>query len=292
MKKNRTAFAVRFLYRIMSYKDTEEFKILCKRAEELFTRATGDLVSSIFLNPCEQFFLEKHLKAKGLFSRALFFGGAPGATRKKLFAFPEYITALAEGGDIYTAAKDFLGDDAFGDIRVLKISGGGFRDFSHRDYLGGILSLGLERSEIGDIAPIDEYSAYLFASRKAASFLLNNDFSAEGGIRIAKDRVKVTPATLPENYVIEQKFKDITDTVASERLDCIVAALCNLSREGAKEKILSGEVEHNYETSTEISATVSASDHISVRGVGKFLIVSVCDPTKKGRIRLIAKKFM
>jgi RNA-binding protein YlmH len=71
-----------------------------------------------------------------------------------------------------------------------------------------------------------------------------------------------------------------------------VAALCNLSREGAKEKILSGEVEQNYETATEISASVNAADHISVRGVGKFLVVSVCDPTKKGRIRLIAKKFM
>ena len=276
----------------MSYKDTEEFKILCKRAEELFARANGDIVSSIFLNPKEQFFLEKHLKKAGLLSRAMFFGGAVGATRKKLFALPEYITMLASGGDIYKTATEFLGEDAFGDVCTLKISGGGFRDFSHRDYLGGILSLGLERSEIGDIAPIDEYSAYIFTSRKAASFLLNNDFSTEGGIRIAKDRVKITRAKLPLGYEIEQKFKPITDTVASDRLDCVIAALCNFSREVAKERILSGEVEQNYETVSEISVSVNAGDHISVRGVGKFLVESVCDPTKKGRIRLIAKKFM
>ncbi len=276
----------------MSYRDSDEFKLLCRKAEDIFARASGDIASSVFLNPSEQYFLEKYLKERGLLSRALFFGGAVGATRKKLFAFPEYIVSLAEGGDLYTAAKSFLGEDAFGDICTLKISGGGFRDFSHRDYLGGILSLGLDRSAVGDIAPIDEYSAYIFVSRKVASFLTDSDFSEVGGIRIAKDRVKITRAVLPDGYKIEQKFKPISDTVASERLDCVVAALCNLSRESAKEKILAGEVEHNYETASEISASVLALDHISVRGVGKFLIDSVADTTKKGRLRLLAKKFM
>lgn len=224
--------------------------------------------------------------------RAVFFGGAEGAQRKKLFAVPEYVTMLCDGDDLYSAAKSFLGDDVFSDIVTLKISGGGFRDFSHRDYLGGILSLGLDRTAVGDIAPIDEYSAYIFVSRSAARFLTEGDFSDTGGIRIAKDRVKISRAVLPDGYAVELKYKDVTDTVASERLDCIVASLCNLSREGAKEKILCGDVEHNYETADEISVAVGANDHISVRGVGKFLIVSVCDPTKKGRLRLVAKKFI
>ena len=291
MKPHRICGAV-CLFNFMSYRETEEFKLLSKKSEELFTRASGDLASGSFLNPKEQFFLEKHLRARGLMHRAIFFGGAEGATRKKLFAFPEYVVALADDGDLHAAAVGFLGDDAFGDICTLKISGGGFRDFSHRDYLGGILSLGLDRSAVGDIVPIDEYSAYIFVSRKVASFLTEGDFSAEGGIRIAKDKVKITRATLPVGYKIEQKFRPISDTVASERLDCIIGALCNLSREGAKEKILAAEVEHNYETATEISATVNAGDHISVRGVGKFLVESVADPTKKGRLRLLAKKFM
>ncbi len=276
----------------MSYRDSEEFKLLCKKAEDLFARATGDIASSVFLNPCEQYFLQKYLKERGLLSRSLFFGGAEGATRKKLFVFPEYILSLADDGDLYTAAKSFLGEDAFGDICTLKISGGGFRDFSHRDYLGGILSLGLDRSAIGDIAPIDEYSAYIFVSRKVASFLTDGDFSEVGGIRIAKDKVKITRATLPSGYRIEQKFKPISDTVASSRLDCVIAALCNLSRESAKEKILDGSVEHNYECATGVSACVQAGDHISVRGTGKFLIESAADPTKKGRLRLLAKKFI
>lgn len=276
----------------MRYRESDEFKLLCARAEEAFARAKGDLVSTVFLNPAEQFFLAQFLRERGLASRAVFFGGAPGAQRKKLFACPEYIADIAFGGDLYTAATSFLGEDAFGDICPLKISGGGFRDFSHRDYLGGILSLGLDRTAVGDIAPIDEYSAYIFVSRKVANFLTEGDFSETGGIRIAKDRVRITRATLPAGYVIEQKYRPVSDTVASERLDCIVAALCNLSRESAKERILAGDVEHNYETAAEISVTVHADDHISVRGVGKFRIDSVADPTKKGRLRLQAKRFI
>lgn len=275
----------------MRYRESDEFKLLSARAEEAFARAKGDLVSTAFLNPAEQYFLAQFLRERGLARRAVFFGGAEGAQRKKLFACPEYLCDIAFG-DLYTAAVGYLGEDAFGDIVPLKIAGGGFRDFTHRDYLGGILSLGLERTEIGDIAPIDEYSAYIFVSRRAARFLTEGDFTETGGIRIARDRVKITRTALPDDYVIEQKYRPVSDTVASERLDCIVAALCNLSREGAKERILVGDVEHNYETATEISATVSAQDHISVRGVGKFLIDSVADPTKKGRLRLQAKRFI
>ncbi len=276
----------------MSYKTSEEFKLLCNKALDAFDKAKGDLVSTVFLNPAEQYFLNEFIRMRGLSGRALFFGGAEGAVRKKLFALPEYITELAFDGDVFGTAKAFLGEDAFGDVCTLKISGGGFRDFSHRDYLGGILSLGLSRNAIGDIVPIDDFSAYMFVSRSAARFLTEGDFLETGGIRIARDRVKIERAVLPDGYRIEQKYKEVTDTVASARLDCVIASLCNLSRDGAKEKILAGEVEHNYETATEISAAVAASDHISMHGIGKFLITSIDDLTKKGRLRLVAKKFI
>ena len=139
---------------------------------------------------------------------------------------------------------------------------------------------------IGDIAPIDEYSAYVFVDCRVAGFLLDTE------LRVASDRVKVTRAALPAGYRIERKFKPIADTVASPRLDGVVAALCNLSRETAKEKIAAGEVEHNYETAARPDAAVAAGDVLSVRGVGKFEVESVSDPTKKGRFRLIAKKYI
>ena len=111
-------------------------------------------------------------------------------------------------------------------------------------------------------------------------------------LRVASDRVKVTRAVLPDGYRVERKYKPIADTVASPRLDGVVAALCNLSREAAKEKITAGDVEQNYEAVERPDAAVNAGDAVSVRGVGKFCIDSVSDPTKKGRYRLLAKKYI
>lgn len=270
----------------MRYEESDEFKLLCARVDELFDRAAGDLAASRFLTPAEQYFTARRLAASGRSVRTLFFGGAPGAQRKKLFVLPDYLVALAEDGDLFDTARQFLGEDAFGDIQVLKLSGGGFRDFSHRDYLGSLLSLGIERAVLGDIAPIDDYSAYVFVDRRVAGFLLGSE------LRVANDRVKVARAALPAGYEIVRKFKPIADTVASARLDGVVAALCNLSREAAKEKILSKEVEQNYETAEKTDTPVSAGDVISVRGIGKFEVESVSDPTKRGRFRLIAKKYI
>ena len=129
----------------MRYEESDEFKLLCARVDELFDRAAGDLAASRFLTPAEQYFTARRLAASGRSVRTLFFGGAPGAQRKKLFVLPDYLVALAEDGDLFDTARQFLGEDAFGDIQVLKLSGGGFRDFSHRDYLGSLLSLGIER---------------------------------------------------------------------------------------------------------------------------------------------------
>lgn len=270
----------------LRYEESDAFKLTAARVDALFDRAAGVPVSSPFLTPAEQYFLARRPERAGQAGQALFFGGAPGAERKKLFVFPEYIAALADGGDLYETAVQFLGADAFSDIAVLKVSGGGFRDFTHRDYLGSLLALGLERDSIGDIAPIDDYSAYVFVDCRVAGFLQSTD------VRVASDRVKITRAALPEGYRIERKYREIADTVASARLDGVVAALCNLSREAAKDKITAGEVEQNYETVERPDAPVRAHDAISVRGHGKFCIDSVDDPTKKGRFRLRAKKYI
>ena len=268
------------------YRDSAEFKLLCAKTEDLFARATGEPVATPFLTPAEQYFLASYLRERGMQDRALFFGGAPGAKRQKLFVLPEYICALAQGGDLYGTTVSFLGEDAFSEICPIKVAGGGFRALSHRDYLGGLLSLGIDRAVIGDIAPIDEYSAYVFVDCKIVGFL------TESEVRIASDRVKITRANLPDGYEIVQKMQAMSDTVASARLDCVIAALCHLSREAAQNKIKIGDVERNYETATETDIAVQAEDTISVRGVGKFTVRALSDLTKKGRYRLLADKYI
>jgi RNA-binding protein YlmH len=72
----------------------------------------------------------------------------------------------------------------------------------------------------------------------------------------------------------------------------VVAALCSFSRERAKEAIVSSFVELNYECEERVDREISTPAVVSVRGVGKFNVISLSDKTKKGRYRLLAEKLL
>ena len=84
----------------------------------------------------------------------------------------------------------------------------------------------------------------------------------------------------------------VSDTVASARLDGVVAALLSISRERAKEMVLGGLVELDYETCERTDKILVPPSVITVRGFGKFRVNSLCDKTKKGRLRLDADKYV
>lgn len=265
--------------------ENKEQKLFLARLSDLESKAEGGCVAhSDFLTPGEQYRAEKYFSANGSKDKICFFGGYLAAERKQIFLLPEYMSdALGyEGTDIV----DLLSDDLSSAIGALKITGSKYRRLSHRDYLGSILSLGIERSSVGDICPIDDFSAVIFCCREVEGLILS-ELSA-----IANDKVSVERVEPDINMPSPHRFETFSDTVASERLDCVVASLCNLSREKAQSLIKCGLVEHNYEPDLKIDARVSANDIISARGYGKFCIKSISEQTKKGRIRLFADKYV
>ena len=269
----------------MSYFDAleKEEKLFYAKLEDLFRKADGGMVShSSFLTPSESFKAEKYFIAKGNKDRICFFGGYLNAQRKQIFLLPEYISDTADENNVY----QLLADDFAEAISVLKITGSGFYRLSHRDYLGSLLALGIERATLGDICVLDEHSAIVFCSSEVESFIFY-ELST-----IGRDKVKVEKTEVDANTLSTQKYQPFTDTVASERLDCVVAALFSLSREKAQNLIKGGFVEFNYETALKVDACVSSGDIISARGYGKFVIKDISQPTKKGRIRLFADKYI
>jgi RNA-binding protein YlmH len=104
--------------------------------------------------------------------------------------------------------------------------------------------------------------------------------------------VRASETSLDVNMPSTQKYQGLSDTVASERLDCVVASLCNLSRERAQNLIRAGLVEFNYETAQKTDVKCAADDIISARGYGKFVIRSISEQTRKGRLRLLADKYV
>ena len=268
---------------IFSANENKDAKLFYAKLDDLEKRSLSGVVShSGFLTPSEAYRAEKYFEAKGNKDKICFFGGYFAAQRKQIFLLPEYIVDSAENSDIFEMINDELDDS----ISALKISGSGFRALSHRDYLGSILALGIERDTLGDICILDSNSAIVFCNVEVASFILY-ELSA-----IGNDKVKVEKISVDKNMESTQKYQGFTDTVASERLDCVVAALFNLSREKAQNLIKGGFVEHNYEIASKSDFKVEHGDIISARGYGKFIIRSVSEVTKKGRLRLFADKYI
>ena len=80
-------------------------------------------------------------------------------------------------------------------------------------------------------------------------------------------------------------------TVASLRLDNVVAALTGGSRSRAVELINSSLVSVNSVIEQKITLNLQSGSAVTVRGFGKFLIEDAGGNTKKGRIILKYKKY-
>ena len=104
--------------------------------------------------------------------RICFFGGYRDAQRKQIFLLPEYLADAMDNTD-FDAVCEALADDFELSVKVIKITGSGFRSLSHRDYLGSILSLGIERSSLGDICIFDDSTALIFCTDAVKSLILS-----------------------------------------------------------------------------------------------------------------------
>ena len=141
---------------------------------------------------------------------------------------------------------------------------------------------------VGDIVFCDgeREEAILFCDAQISDFIL-------GELKkVASDTVRVERTTLSADFTPKRSFAHILDTVASPRLDCVVAALCSLSREKAQSAVIAGLVEVDFECDTRPDRTLGAPCLVSVRGYGKFRINSVSEQTRRGRLRLDADKYI
>lgn len=206
--------------------------------------------------------------ANTLYCRYTLFGGYDSAERLVFGAFPEW-------------CED---EEAFSPVTGVTFSYRQQDSLTHRDVLGVLMSLGITRETVGDIL-IEEGRAVVFLMNSVLPTVLN------GITKVANVGVKVTEG-FTEPLPCHGKMQDISDTVASERLDCVVSALLNCSRNDAAMLIEDGAVSINSICVLKIVKTVSAGDKITIRRKGKFVILSVSERTRKGRIVLKAKKYI
>lgn len=267
-----------------------EQELLEARLMDAIEKSEKGMIAYIpFLTPGERRRAEGILRHAGVYEQACFFGGYAEAERVCLFLAPSYLTELLSL-PISECPREEL-DALFGEtvsdaVCAVRIKGSGFRTLTHRDYLGAVLGLGIERDALGDLAVQEDGSAVLFCSRTLADFL------RETLCKVGSDTVRCTDYVPDGTFTDGRHYQPISDTVASARLDCVVAALCNLSREAAQSAIRAGTVEVDYESVERTDFSLTAPATIAVRGYGKFILRAFDGETRKGRLRLRADRLI
>lgn len=156
-------------------------------------------------------------------------------------------------------------------------------DLNHRDYLGSVMNLGIERDQIGDIFAGDK-EAFLFATPDIAEMMVKEL------IRIRHTSVKCQIVNA-DQCNIELKFEEIQGSVASERIDAILAFVYHLSRSEAQKLIESESVFIDGRTAYSGGYDLKAGSRVSVRGHGKFIYQGTTNTTRKGRLFVSVKVF-
>ena len=240
----------------------------------------GMLRASGFYTPGELVLVRRWIASAGC-PRVLVYGGYEYAERARVYFLPEYME-YSQGESIAAQLADYGYDDP---TVVLCIRASGFRSLSHRDFMGSVLSLGIERSTVGDIVCVSGDCAYLFCDRAISGYICDNLK------KVANDAVIVQVSCVPEGRFGERQYTEIRDTVASLRMDAIVASACNISREAAKKTVTSGLCELNWETVDTPDAEVSAGDVFSIRGKGKYTLYRIDGENARGRLRIVIHKY-
>ena len=154
---------------------------------------------------------------------------------------------------------------------------------THRDFLGAALSLGIQRTVLGDIV-VWENSGYLFCSHAMSPFI------CEQLTQVKHTSVCCSmPIGLPEGS--GPLLTETEAEAASLRLDALVAAVFSLSRSESAQLFCENRVSRNSRPIISGSADAQEGDLISVRGLGRFIYKGTRRETKKGRLRVIIELF-
>ena len=212
-----------------------------------------------FMSERKQAVLFSELK-KAYFDNYLFFGGYGNSERKRLGLF-----------------FDEPCEDCF-PISAVEFSFRKCDKLTHRDFLGALMSLGIERETVGDIL-VEDGRAVVFVKTELSDYIMSQ-ISKVGSVGVKVDDADLSK--LPQGRGFEEK----TYIVSSLRLDNIVAAVCRLSREKTRTVIMADSVCVNFEETKNVSLNLKEDDVFTIRGKGKFVLKSILGTTGKGRIRI------
>lgn len=258
------------------YKNEKDKLLISKVVDKIkFCETKNKIQTTDFLDQMEQKIIEKFLKTQKI-TNYFYTGGFEEAERKILIIYPEKLRDIILNINL---------NEYISIIRIAlpnEMQG----EYSHRNYLGGLMKLGISREKVGDIL-VDDKGADILIMPEMQKFLLSNIPSLK---RFSKS--KVEKINLESLRKLEIKKEIINVTVSSMRLDNIVAELAKCSRGKANEILVQERVFVNYEIIQKPSKEIKEQDLITIRGKGRFIIKNIVGNSKKGRLFLEVEKFV
>ena len=205
--------------------------------------------------------------------RTLMYGGYDEAERRMLVCVPRDIPMDDE-------------EAVEGLLRVLRVKLPTIsRELSHRDYLGSLLGLGIDRRLTGDIL-VRPDGADIFIVPGIEEFLLKELH------RIGPVEVKTEADPVEELIVPEARVEFIKDSLSSVRLDSVVSSAFRISRGKAAEAVRKGLVSVDHAECIKPDAAVHEGASIVLKGKGKAVLEETGGESRKGRIRIVIKRYI
>ena len=255
------------------YKNSEYKLLIAKIIDKYeFSKSKNKITYTDFLNISEISVAKSVLKEEKI-QNYIIYGGKEETDRSLLIFFPEKFS------------KEMV-EKNFGKIfEVIRIKLPNNITYEHREFLSGIMKLGIKREKFGDIIVTDFGADIIVLSE--ISKILSNDLKTLTRFR----KSEITIQSIKELSLIENEFESLNIIVSSIRLDNFVAELAKCSRNNSEEIINEGRVFLNSINEFKASKKININDIITIRGKGKFIFDGIEKETRSGRYLLNMRKY-
>ena len=252
----------------MTDKAGENDKLLAAKIEDMIrlTQNGASYKCSFFLDERQKNIASQICSKCG--AKYSFEGGYEQADRVQLCVFADYMTPAREHFDISPVTFTFRLEDRL----------------THRDFLGALMNLKITRESIGDIL-VSVGSAAVFLTGPAAALVLN-EMKKVGAIGVE------TESGLVRSLDVKQDFAEVTGTVPSLRLDCIVSLALKVSRGDASNFIKAGAVSVDAAPCDNPAKLLKEGSTFSVRGKGKYRFENIGGKSRKDRLFITVKRYL
>lgn len=261
---------------LSDYKKQEDKILLAQILDKIeFSKQREKLEYTDFLD-MYQVSLVKSFMKKIDFENYILYGGFENSERNVLIIYPDkYNLNIIEKNysKIIKVIRITLNDEEKG-------------KYSHRNYLGGIVKLGMKREKVGDILVSDDGADILVKEETAETL------KQELGTLTRFENARIEIVELENVREQEIKLEELSIIVPSLRLDNFVSDLAKTSRSKAAQIIDSERVFINGQNETKASKQIKLGDVITIRGKGRFVVKEFSGTTRSGRTVVKVEKYV